>query len=87
MDRHESMIAANHGRTRPIPTTIIAIVAGMLPIACAREAGLGLRASMSVTIIGGQTLCPWLALSVTWKETPSSQISSVGRLEPSDLQP
>ncbi|MDO8835780.1 MAG: efflux RND transporter permease subunit, partial [Vicinamibacterales bacterium] len=42
-----------------------AIVAGMLPIAFGRGAGSGSRASMAVTIIGGQLLCLLLTLLVT----------------------
>ena len=45
--------------------TTIAIVAGMLPIAFGRGAGAGSRASMAVTIIGGQVLCLLLTLLVT----------------------
>ena len=45
--------------------TTIAIVAGMLPIAFGRGAGSGSRASMAVTIIGGQLLCLLLTLLVT----------------------
>ena len=52
-------------RLRPILMTTIAIVAGMLPIAFGRGAGSGSRASMAVTIIGGQLLCLLLTLLVT----------------------
>ena len=45
--------------------TTISIVAGMLPIAFGRGAGSGSRASMAVTIIGGQMLCLLLTLLVT----------------------
>jgi HAE1 family hydrophobic/amphiphilic exporter-1 len=45
--------------------TTIAIVAGMIPIAFGRGAGAGSRASMAVTIIGGQVLCLLLTLLVT----------------------
>ena len=65
MERHEAMIAANHVRLRPILMTTIAIVAGMIPIALGRGAGAGSRASMAVTIIGGQVLCLLLTLLVT----------------------
>jgi len=63
--RNEAIIAANHVRLRPILMTTIAIVAGMLPIAFGRGAGSGSRASMAVTIIGGQILCLLLTLLVT----------------------
>ncbi len=45
--------------------TTIAIVAGMLPIAFGRGSGSGSRASMAVTIIGGQAICLLLTLLVT----------------------
>jgi HAE1 family hydrophobic/amphiphilic exporter-1 len=65
MERHEAIVAANHVRLRPILMTTLAIVAGMLPIAFGRGAGAGSRASMAVTIIGGQVLCLLLTLLVT----------------------
>lgn len=65
LDRHTAIIQANHVRLRPILMTTIAIVAGMLPIAFGRGAGAGSRASMAVTIIGGQILCLLLTLLVT----------------------
>jgi HAE1 family hydrophobic/amphiphilic exporter-1 len=65
MERHAAIIAANHVRLRPILMTTISIVAGMIPIAFGRGAGAGSRASMAVTIIGGQLLCLLLTLLVT----------------------
>jgi HAE1 family hydrophobic/amphiphilic exporter-1 len=65
MERHEAIIQANHVRLRPILMTTIAIIAGMLPIAFGRGAGAGSRASMAVTIIGGQILCLLLTLLIT----------------------
>jgi len=65
MERNEAIITANHVRLRPILMTTIAIIAGMLPIAFGRGAGSGSRASMAVTIIGGQALCLLLTLLVT----------------------
>ena len=65
MERNEAIIAANHVRLRPILMTTIAIVAGMLPIAFGRGSGSGSRASMAVTIIGGQVICLLLTLLVT----------------------
>jgi len=65
MERHAALIEANHTRLRPILMTTIAIVAGMLPIAFGRGSGAGSRASMAVTIIGGQILCLLLTLLVT----------------------
>jgi HAE1 family hydrophobic/amphiphilic exporter-1 len=65
LERHDAIIAANHVRLRPILMTTISIVAGMIPIAFGRGAGAGSRASMAVTIIGGQVLCLLLTLLVT----------------------
>lgn len=65
LPRNEAIIAANHVRLRPILMTTIAIVAGMLPIALGRGAGSLSRASMAVTIIGGQLFCLLLTLLVT----------------------
>jgi hydrophobic/amphiphilic exporter-1 (mainly G- bacteria), HAE1 family len=65
MERHEALIAANHVRLRPILMTTVAIVAGMLPIAMGRGSGAGSRASMAITIIGGQMLCLLLTLLMT----------------------
>ena len=65
MPRNEAIITANHVRLRPILMTTIAIVAGMLPIALGKGAGSGSRASMAVTIIGGQAICLLLTLLVT----------------------
>src|SRR5262245_46161327 len=65
MERHEALVAASHVRLRPILMTTIAIIAGMVPIALGKGAGAGSRASMAVTIIGGQMLCLLLTLLVT----------------------
>ncbi len=65
LERHTALVQASHVRLRPILMTTIAIVAGMLPIAFGRGAGSGSRASMAVTIIGGQLLCLLLTLLVT----------------------
>jgi HAE1 family hydrophobic/amphiphilic exporter-1 len=65
MERHEALVSASHVRLRPILMTTISIVAGMLPIAFGRGAGAGSRASMAITIIGGQMICLLLTLLVT----------------------
>jgi len=65
MERHDALITASHVRLRPILMTTLSIIAGMLPIAFGRGAGAGSRASMAVTIIGGQILCLLLTLLVT----------------------
>ena len=63
--------------------TTIAIVAGMMPIAFGRGAGAGSRASMAVTIIGGQVLCLLLTLLVT--PVVYSYFDGLGAWRPSDL--
>jgi HAE1 family hydrophobic/amphiphilic exporter-1 len=83
MDRHQAMIQANRVRLRPILMTTIAIVAGMLPIAFGRGAGSGSRASMAVTIIGGQILCLLLTLLIT--PVVYSYFDGLRALRPSDL--
>jgi HAE1 family hydrophobic/amphiphilic exporter-1 len=65
MERHEALVMASHVRLRPILMTTLSIIAGMLPIAFGRGAGAGSRASMAVTIIGGQVLCLLLTLLMT----------------------
>jgi len=83
MDRHQALIEANRVRLRPILMTTIAIVAGMLPIAFGRGAGSGSRASMAVTIIGGQILCLLLTLLIT--PVVYSYFDGLRALRPSDL--
>ena len=83
MDRHQAMIQANRVRLRPILMTTIAIVAGMLPIAFGRGAGSGSRASMAVTIIGGQVLCLLLTLLIT--PVVYSYFDGLRAWRPSDL--
>ena len=65
VERHQALVTASIVRLRPILMTTIAIIAGMLPIAFGRGAGAGSRASMAVTIIGGQILCLLLTLLIT----------------------
>lgn len=65
MERHEAMVQASHVRLRPILMTTMAIVAGMFPIALGRGSGSASRATMAVTIIGGQALCLLLTLLMT----------------------
>jgi HAE1 family hydrophobic/amphiphilic exporter-1 len=63
--------------------TTIAIVAGMLPIAFGRGAGSGSRASMAVTIIGGQILCLLLTLLIT--PVVYSYFDGLSAWRPSDM--
>jgi len=83
LDRHTAIIQANQVRLRPILMTTIAIVAGMLPIAFGRGAGSGSRASMAVTIIGGQLLCLLLTLLVT--PIVYSYFDGLRAMRPSDV--
>ena len=83
IDRHRALIEANHVRLRPILMTTIAIVAGMLPIAFGRGAGSGSRASMAVTIIGGQILCLLLTLLIT--PVVYSYFDGLSAWRPSDM--
>ncbi|MGE5357645.1 MAG: efflux RND transporter permease subunit, partial [Bacteroidales bacterium] len=83
LDRHTAMIQANHVRLRPILMTTISIIAGMTPIAFGRGAGSGSRASMAVTIIGGQILCLLLTLLIT--PVVYSYFDGLRAWRPSDL--
>jgi HAE1 family hydrophobic/amphiphilic exporter-1 len=83
LDRHTAMIQANHVRLRPILMTTISIIAGMMPIAFGRGAGAGSRASMAVTIIGGQILCLLLTLLIT--PVVYSYFDGLRAWRPSDL--
>jgi HAE1 family hydrophobic/amphiphilic exporter-1 len=70
-------------RLRPILMTTISIIAGMIPIAFGRGAGSGSRASMAVTIIGGQILCLLLTLLIT--PVVYSYFDGLRAWRPSDL--
>jgi HAE1 family hydrophobic/amphiphilic exporter-1 len=83
LNRHDALIQANKVRLRPILMTTISIVAGMLPIAFGRGAGSGSRASMAVTIIGGQMLCLLLTLLIT--PVVYSYFDGMRAWRPSDL--
>jgi HAE1 family hydrophobic/amphiphilic exporter-1 len=83
MNQHDAIMRANHVRLRPILMTTISIVAGMLPIAFGKGAGAGSRASMAVTIIGGQILCLLLTLLIT--PVVYSYFDGLSAWRPSDL--
>jgi HAE1 family hydrophobic/amphiphilic exporter-1 len=55
----EAILEANRVRLRPILMTTLSIVAGLIPVAGSEQ-----RASIAVTIIGGQTLCLLLTLLI-----------------------
>ncbi|HEY9070048.1 MAG TPA: efflux RND transporter permease subunit [Candidatus Ozemobacteraceae bacterium] len=65
LDRKEAVIEANHARLRPILMTTVTLIAGMLPMALGKGAGAATRASMAITIIGGQSLCLLITLLLT----------------------
>ena len=64
MPLYEAMLEANRVRLRPILMTTLSIIAGLIPVAIGIGAGSEQRASIAVTIIGGQTLCLLLTLLV-----------------------
>jgi HAE1 family hydrophobic/amphiphilic exporter-1 len=64
MPLREAILEANRVRLRPILMTTFSIVAGLIPVAIGIGAGSEQRASIAVTIIGGQTLCLLLTLLV-----------------------
>ena len=64
MQLREAILEANRVRLRPILMTTLSIVAGLIPVAIGIGAGSEQRASIAVTIIGGQTLCLLLTLLV-----------------------
>jgi HAE1 family hydrophobic/amphiphilic exporter-1 len=61
---HDALIESNRVRLRPILMTTLSIVAGLIPVAIGMGAGSEQRASIAVTIIGGQTLCLLLTLLI-----------------------
>ena len=64
MPVYDAIIEANRVRLRPILMTTLSIIAGLIPVAIGIGAGSEQRASIAVTIIGGQTLCLLLTLLV-----------------------
>jgi HAE1 family hydrophobic/amphiphilic exporter-1 len=64
MPVREAILEANRVRWRPILMTTLSIIAGLIPVAIGIGAGSEQRASIAVTIIGGQTLCLLLTLLV-----------------------
>jgi HAE1 family hydrophobic/amphiphilic exporter-1 len=64
MPVREAILEANRVRLRPILMTTLSIIAGLIPVAIGIGAGSEQRASIAVTIIGGQTLCLLLTLLV-----------------------
>jgi HAE1 family hydrophobic/amphiphilic exporter-1 len=64
MPVRDAILEANRVRLRPILMTTLSIIAGLIPVAVGIGAGSEQRASIAVTIIGGQTLCLLLTLLV-----------------------
>jgi HAE1 family hydrophobic/amphiphilic exporter-1 len=64
MKVEDAILEANRVRLRPILMTTLSIIAGLIPVAIGIGAGSEQRASIAVTIIGGQTLCLLLTLLV-----------------------
>jgi hydrophobic/amphiphilic exporter-1 (mainly G- bacteria), HAE1 family len=64
MPVREAILEANRVRLRPILMTTLSIIAGLIPVAIGIGAGSEQRASIAVTIIGGQSLCLLLTLLV-----------------------
>ena len=64
MPVRDAILEANRVRLRPILMTTMSIIAGLIPVAIGIGAGSEQRASIAVTIIGGQTLCLLLTLVV-----------------------
>ena len=62
MPRYEAIIQACRDRLRPILMTTFALVAGMLPMAFGQGVGSGVRRSVAIIVIGGQSLCLLLTL-------------------------
>lgn len=56
IERYTAIMDANKVRLRPILMTTVTIIAGMIPTALGSGAGSGLRKSLAIVIIGGQTL-------------------------------
>ena len=66
ISKYDALLEANQVRLRPILMTTITIIAGMVPTVLGQGAGSGLRRSLAIVIIGGQSL----ALLVTLLMVP-----------------
>jgi HAE1 family hydrophobic/amphiphilic exporter-1 len=98
MPVREAILEANRVRLRPILMTTLSIIAGLVPVAIGIGAGSEQRASIAVTIIGGQTLCLLLTLvvvpvaysylaevqAVGWRKRAGRTFSRILRISPTD---
>src|SRR3974390_3554949 len=74
MPVREAILEANRVRLRPILMTTLSIIAGLIPVAIGIGAGSEQRASIAVTIIGGEKLCPPLPLDRESKRLHTSPL-------------
>lgn len=65
MERYKAQLEADRARLRPILMTTFAIIAGMLPVALSSGDGSASRASLAITVVGGQALCLFVTLIIT----------------------
>ena len=98
MPVRDAILEANRVRLRPILMTTLSIIAGLIPVAIGIGAGSEQRASIAVTIIGGQTLCLLLTLLVVpvgysylaeletapWRQWAARAIARTRDVSPSD---
>jgi multidrug efflux pump subunit AcrB len=64
VDRTAAILDAGHKRAQPIVMTTVAMVAGMLPIACSFSGDGSWRAPMGIVVIGGLILSTVLTLVI-----------------------
>jgi len=98
MPVYDAILEANRVRLRPILMTTLSIIAGLIPVAVGIGAGSEQRASIAVTIIGGQTLCLLLTLlvvpvgysylaeleSASWRQWAARAIQRTRGISPTD---
>lgn len=65
IERYEAQLEADRARMRPILMTTFSTIAGMLPVALSGGDGSASRASLAITVVGGQALCLFVTLIIT----------------------